>query len=368
MDIALGAFFNALLRRARLNGTLTLPGLIDAHVHLREPGATHKEDCRTGTAAALAGGFNTILDMPNNQPPLTNLEVLRCKQALFSTKALCDYGLFAGYDPRQPQALTALAPYVVGLKLYLDTTFASAALTSEALDAVFRDWPGPGPIAIHAESCSIPLALELAARHHQRLHVCHVPQPDDLLVIDRARQAGTQVTCEVTPHHLLLTTEDERRLGAFGRMKPPLLAPNLVDLLWQRLALVDIIASDHAPHTIAEKTGPEPAPGVPGLETTLPLMLQAVDEGRLSLDRLLELLHHAPARIYGLPFDSGQVEIELTSYTLPAAGYHTRCGWTPFAGKRALGIIRQVTLRSTVVYNDNQVLVRPGFGRNVVHN
>ncbi len=350
-----------------MNGTLTLPGLVDAHVHLREPGATHKEDCCTGTAAALAGGFTTVLDMPNNQPPLTDLEALRRKQALFSSKALCDYGLFAGYEPRQPQALTALAPYVVGLKLYLDTTFASDALTNGTLEAAFRDWPGPGPIAIHAGSCSIPLALELAARHHQRLHVCHVPHPDDLLVIDRARQAGTQVTCEVTPHHLLLTTEDERRLGAFGRMKPPLLAPNLVNLLWQRLDLVDIIASDHAPHTVAEKTGSEPPPGVPGLETTLPLMLQSVDEGRLSLDRLVELLHHAPARIYGLPPDSGQVEIELTPCTLPAAGYHTRCGWSPFSGKRALGIIRQVMLRGTLVFGDNQLLVNPGFGRDVMY-
>ncbi|MHB9033682.1 MAG: amidohydrolase family protein [Anaerolineae bacterium] len=346
--------------------SLTLPGLIDAHVHLREPGATQKEDSFTGTCAALAGGFTVIFDMPNNQPPPATVENLFLKQTLFAAKAVCDYGFFAGYDPAHHAELPSLASHTVGLKLYLDATFASSALLGDRLELVFRDWPGPGPIAIHAESATIPLALELAKRYRQHLHVCHVPHPNDLVVIDRARQSGIHVTCEVTPHHLFLTTEDANRLGAFGVMKPPLLAPNLVALFWQRLALVDIIASDHAPHTRAEKASGTPPPGVPGLETTLPLFLQAVDAGRLSLERMLELLHHAPARIYDLAEETGTVEVELSPVTLPQNGYVSRCDWSPFAGKQALGIVQEVTLHGQLVWHDGQLLARRGTGQDAV--
>lgn len=346
--------------------TLILPGLIDAHVHLREPGAIQKEDSFTGTSAALAGGFTVILDMPNTQPAPTTLDNLFCKQALFAAKAVCDYGFFAGYDPAHHSELVPLAKLTVGLKLYLDATFASSALLGDRLEPVFRDWPGPGPIAIHAESATIPLALELAKRYRQHLHVCHVPHPDDLVVIDRARQSGTHVTCEVTPHHLFLTSEDASRLGAFGMMKPPLLAPNLVALFWQRLALVDIIASDHAPHTRAEKASSAPPPGVPGLETTLPLFLQAVDAGRLSMERMRELLHDAPARIYDIPEETGTVEVELSPITLPQSGYLSRCDWSPFAGKQALGIVKEVVLHGQLVWHDGQLLAKRGAGEDIV--
>jgi len=349
-----------------LAAKVILPGLIDAHVHLREPGATHKEDSLTGTSAALAGGFTAILDMPNNVPAITSASELECKDRLFAAKAVCDYALFAGYTPQHHGELPVTARKAVGLKLYLDDTFASTALLTDTLEAVFRDWPGPGPIAIHADSLAIPDALKLAHRYQQRLHICHVPHPDDLLLIDNARQHGTVVTCEVTPHHLFLSTEDEARLGAFGRMKPPLLPPNQVALIWQRLHLVDIIASDHAPHTRTEKLGAAPPPGVPGLETTLPLLLAAVDAGRLSLEHLVDLLHNAPSRIYGLSADNGRVTVELERVLLPEAGYHTRCGWSPFSGRSALGIVREVSLRGTVVFADGRVLAAPGTGRNLV--
>jgi dihydroorotase-like cyclic amidohydrolase len=349
-----------------LGSHLALPGLIDAHVHLREPGATQKEDCSSGTRAALAGGFSTILDMPNNLPPLTDVATLNNKQTIFHAKAFCDYGIFAGYNPLHLAALISMAPHVVGLKLYLDQTFNGVPISATELEDAFRTWPGPGPIAIHAESHSIPFALELAQRYQQRLHVCHVPHPDDLLIIDSARQRGVQVTCEVTPHHLLLTTEDAPRLGAYGQMKQPLLSPDLVELIWQRLYLVDILTSDHAPHTRQEKEGFNPPPGVPGLETTLPLLLNAVDQGKLTLERFLEMAHNQPARIYGISSDTGEVEVEIDKpYVLPETGYVTRCGWSPFAGKQALGRVHQVVLRNTVVWQDGALLVNAGFGRDV---
>jgi len=343
-----------------------LPGLVDAHVHLREPGATHKEDIASGTVAALAGGVIGLLDMPNNTPPIVAEQAFLEKKMLFQQKAVSDYGLFVGFDGTQRAPLGALAPQAVGLKLYLDETFGDMTTAEpEALRRVFAAWPGPGPIAIHAESASIRVALRLAAEFGQRLHVCHVPHPADLEAIAAARQRGVAVTCEVTPHHLFLSTEDADRLGAYGRMKPPLVPPGEVQGFWQRLELVDLIASDHAPHTRAEKESATPPPGVPGLETTLPLLLRAVDEGRLTLARMIELTHHNPLRVYGLraPADS-HVTVEVgEAYRLPADGYRTRCGWSPFAGQWALGRVAQVRLRGQVVWQDGQCRAAPGYGQ-----
>ncbi len=346
--------------------TLVLPGLIDAHVHLREPGATHKEDIASGTSAALAGGVLGVLDMPNNRPQTASRLTLAAKLDLFAQKAVSDYGLFVGYDGHDLQALVEAAPAAVGLKLYLDETYGDMTIREPAsLAALFEAWPGPGPIAIHAESQAIRVAIDLAERYHQHLHVCHVPHPNELLRIESARQRGVVVTCEVTPHHLFLTGEDGQRLGPYGRMKPPLLSPADVQLFWRRLSLVDIIASDHAPHSMAEKDSPDPPPGVPGLETTLPLLLWAADRGMLTLERLQALTWHGPLHVFGLqpPADSA-VEIRIGQpYTLPSDGYRTRCGWSPFAGHPALGRVSRVRLRGQTVWESGRLLARPGYGR-----
>jgi len=345
---------------------LVLPGMLDVHVHLREPGAAHKEDIISGTAAALAGGVIGVLDMPNNAAPIVDQERFAAKRELFRRKALCDYGLFLGFDGHNLAPLLEVGGQAAGLKLYLDETFGDLTTREPAaLAQVFEAWPGPGPIAIHAESRSIPIALALARRYGQALHVCHVPHPADLLRIEEARQAGVRVTCEVTPHHLFLSAEAVSRLGAYAQMKPPLVSPAEVALFWQRLDWVDVIASDHAPHTREEKESAAPPPGVPGLETTLPLLLRAVDEGRLTLERAIALTYTNPLRVYHLrPPEDAAVEVELAErYRLPAGGYFTRCGWSPFAGEWALGRVERVRLRGRVVYAQGRVLVEPGYGQ-----
>lgn len=345
---------------------LTLPGLIDIHVHLREPGARHKEDILSGTRAALAGGVIGILDMPNNTPPTVAEDAFFLKRTRFQQQAVSDYGLFVGYDGEHLDPVLRLAPHAVGLKLYLDETFGHLTTREpRALAALFEAWPGPGPIAIHAESPTIAMALGLARRYHQALHVCHVPHPNDLPAIDAARQAGALVTCEVTPHHLFLDDTAVARLGAYAQMKPPLVSPDLVARFWERLDLVDAVATDHAPHTREEKESAQPPPGVPGLETTLPLLLGAVDAGRLTIERLVALTHTNPLRIYGLaaPEDSG-IDVEVGApYALPAEGYRTRCGWSPFAGHRAVGRVRRVRLRGEIAWEDGTCRVEPGYGR-----
>ncbi len=346
---------------------LKFPGMVDAHVHLREPGAAHKEDIYSGTVAALAGGVIGILDMPNNTPPITRPDRLAAKRRLFETRAVADYGLFAGSDGSSVDDVVAMAPEAVGLKLYLDETFGDLRNAEPAaLAALFEAWPGPGPIAVHAESPSILKAIELAERYGQRLHVCHVPDPDDLLVIDAARQGGVDVTCEVTPHHLFLSDDVVERLGALAVMKPPLVSAAQVALFWERLPLIDMIASDHAPHTLAEKALPNPPPGVPGLETNVPLLLAAVERGRLSYERMLELVYNAPLRVYGLvaPADS-EVSLDLSDgmYSLAGEGFNTRCGWSPFVGLEALGRVQSVRVRGRVVWEDGVLKAEPGDGQ-----
>jgi len=346
--------------------SLSLPGVVDVHVHLREPGARYKEGIRVGTEAALSGGVIAVLDMPNNVPPIVDEQTLEHKRKLFELKAVADYGLFLGYNGGSVDQLSKLGEEVVGLKLYLDETFGDmTTAVPKILNKVFEAWPGPGPIAVHAESHSIEIALTLAHRYHQRVHICHVPHADDLLRIDAARQHGVQVTCEVTPHHLFLSDEAVERLGAFAYMKPRLLSADEVELLWQRLDLVDVIASDHAPHTRAEKKSAQPPPGVPGLETLLPLLLRAVDEERLTLKRVIDMTCYNPLQIYNrrLPEDSS-VDVDLDKpYRLPTSGYRTRCDWSPFAGQWALGRAARVRLHGETVWEGGELLVSPGYGR-----
>jgi carbamoyl-phosphate synthase/aspartate carbamoyltransferase/dihydroorotase len=307
-----------------------------------------------------------VLDMPNNQPPILDRAALEAKTHRFASQAVADFGLFVGYVGGSLDDLLEAAPRAIGLKLYLDETYGLLTLGDlDALAPVFEAWPADRPIAIHAESPSIELVLGLALRYGQRLHVCHVPHPDDLLRIEAARQRGAPVTCEVTPHHLFLSTEDAARLGSYGQMKPPLCTPGEVELFWERLALVDLIASDHAPHTRAEKESAAPPPGVPGLETTLPLLLHAVGQGRLDIERLVELLCSNPVRAYGLKSPEGTATtVSLEGpYPLSREGYHTRCGWSPFGGKQALGRVHRVTVRDRVVWEDGCLLARPGQGR-----
>jgi len=347
---------------------LIMRGVIDSHVHLRQPGAEHKEDILSGTTAALAGGVIGVLDMPNTRPPTTDRLTFRQKEALFAHSAVSDYGLFLGLRAGITADTIDLATGSAGLKLYLNQTYGDLLLEGDTLHDIFMTWPGPGPIAIHAQSPDIARCLELARLTNQRLHVCHVPHPDDLIVIDRARQAGVRVTCEVTPHHLFLTDEAVQRLGAFAEMKPPLLPAALVERFWERLDLIDILATDHAPHTQAEKRGPNPPPGVPGLETLLPLMLQAVDEGRITRDRLEAMTYYNPIRIFGLtPPERASVEVDLSvRRELPFEGYVTRCGWSPFVGLPALGRVERVILRGQVAWEGGRVLAAPGSGQPMI--
>jgi carbamoyl-phosphate synthase/aspartate carbamoyltransferase/dihydroorotase len=348
---------------------IRLPGLIDPHVHLREPGATHKEDFDSGTAAALAGGFTAVLAMPNTQPPLTDDPSLKQAQDAARSKARCDYGIFLGAGADNVTTVSNLASQACGLKMYLDQTYGPLHL--EGL-AVLRDhiaqWPADRPLAVHAEGRSLAAALLITTLFERPLHVCHVSRKDEIALIRKAKEIGLPVTCEVTPHHLFLTADDVPRLGAGrGEVRPRLATASDREALWANLEVIDCFATDHAPHTLSEKDGEDPPPGFPGLETALGLLLTAVNEGRLTLDDLIARSHTNPRRIFELPLQRETfIEVDLGAvWEVRSSQMYTRCGWTPFEGMHLQGQVRRVTLRGQLAYADDEVLVPPGYGKDL---
>lgn len=351
---------------------LTLPGLIDVHTHLRVPGGEHKEDFATGTAAALAGGVTCVLAMPNTNPPISTPDALALARAAAARDARCDVGIYAGASAVDVALLPQLAPRAAALKIYLNDTFGKLRVDDvPTLVACFQTWPREKMIALHAEKQSVAVAIGLAVIYDRPVHFCHVSRREEIELIADAKGRGLPVTCEVTPHHLFLNETDAARLGPLGDMRPLLGTAGDVDALWAHLNdTVDCIATDHAPHTLAEKRSDAPPPGVPGLETSLPLMLSAVDGGRppfgrrLTIERLRALMHDNPRRIFGLPEQPDTfVEVEMTPWTIPAAGWRTKCGWTAFAGLRAGGRVSRVVLRGRAVVEDGAVLAAPGSGQ-----
>lgn len=345
---------------------LTLPGLIDVHVHLREPGGEHKEDYASGTAAALAGGVTCVLDMPNTTPPTTDAQRLANKQALARRGARCDVGVFVGASTDNAATVGLLAPHACALKIYVNSTFGPLRVEDPALlEQHIAAWPALRPIVTHSEGDVLPLVLELARRHNKPLHVAHVATRQEIELIVAAKERGQSVTCEVTPHHLVLSRDDLPRLGPFGDVRPRLASPDDRAALWQYLDYIDCVATDHAPHTLDEKRSANVPPGLPGLETTLPLLLTAVDEGRLTVERLIALTSTNPARIFGLPAQPDTwVEVEVgPRYRLSNVGLHTRCGWTPFVDVEVAGRVRSTVLRGTIVFDGAHVLAAPGSGR-----
>lgn len=362
------------------------PGLIDVHVHLRTPGGEHKENFRTGSMAALAGGFTTLLAMPNTQPPLVTNQEWRIAQNRAKNESLCDIFLFAGASADHIHQLPTLAQKAPALKIYMNETYGPLRVAGiEDMRRIVRAWPSSKPIAVHAENDAVAVAISMAAIYQRSMHICHVSREAEIELIADAKARGLGVTCEVTPHHLFLTEDDAKSLGPLGEVRPQLASQSDVDALWEHInTTVDCIASDHAPHTLMEKgVKPEtkigvasgragqpedetkssnpassaPPPGLPGLESTLPLMLTAAAEGRLSYERIVDLLYTNPMRIYHLP-EQPETWIEVdenASYTFPEHALYTKCGWSPFEGFRMTGRLIKVVFRGKEIFRDGKV-------------
>lgn len=340
---------------------ITLPGLIDPHVHLRDPGQTHKEDFYTGTCAALAGGYTTVIDMPNNQIAVTTKNVLTEKIKIARGKIVCDVGFHFGSLGDNLSEFPHVLDYVRGIKLYLNMTTGKFLIDKPKVEAIFKAWPGKKPILVHAEADVIHFVMELVKKTGKKTHVCHVSSQEELEPIINAKEKGFPVTCGVTPHHLFLTEDDVKKLGPFGVMKPSLKSKHDQKFLWKNLKYIDVIESDHAPHTKKEKG--EGVFGVPGLETTLPLLLTAKDEGKLTVDDIIEKCHVNPARIFNVKTNKNTyVEILNSSFIIRNSELKTKCGWSPFDGWKVRGKVVRVIIRGTQVFGNGKILAKPGSG------
>lgn len=340
---------------------IRLPGLVDSHVHLREPGATQKEDFASGTRAAIAGGYTLVLDMPNNPIPTISPETLQEKMDLAKGRIYADVGFHFGASSKSVQYFNQIQSEVFGLKVYMNPTTGDLLMENDSiLEEVFKNWPTDKPLMVHAEGETLQKAINLALKFNNKLHVCHISLAKEIELIKQARQERLKVSCEVTAHHLFLTDDDVKKLGPFGIMRPPLSSKEDQEALWQAISdgTIDIVASDHAPHTQEEKlTSEKPINGVPGLETTLPLMLTAVNEGRLTIERLIELTSTNPRKVFNIPEQLNTfVEVDPTiRYTLYAKRLYTKCGWTPFAGMKVTAKIKKVVLRGQLVYDGQNI-------------
>jgi dihydroorotase-like cyclic amidohydrolase len=350
-----------------MGNSIILPGLIDIHVHLRDPGQTHKENFFTGSSAALAGGYTRIFDMPNNAKPIFTAKDLDEKLESANRQIVCDMGFYFGSQGDNLSEFSEVISQVSGLKLYLNKTTGGYILDVNYLLKIFNAWGSSKPVLVHAEADVIDDVMRAVRETGQSTHICHVSCEAELKPIIAAKLEGLPVSCGVTPHHLFLTGKDTERLGVYGRMKPELKPQSDFDYLWDHFDQIDVVESDHAPHTIKEKQ--DGAFGVPGLETTLPLLLQAVRENRLTMKDIIEKCDVNPRKILGLKAENDtHIEVEPIEYKIRASDLKSKCKWTPFDGMTVFGKVKKVIIRSKLVYEDGKVLAKPGDGKLLIKN
>jgi dihydroorotase-like cyclic amidohydrolase len=351
---------------------IRLPGLIDPHVHVREPGQTHKEDWDSATQAALAGGVTMILAMPNTKPPIFDAATLDLALEAARQKARCDYAQFVGAGPDNANPLPMIASKAAGLKMYLDSTFGELRLDDMTLWMPhFQNYPKEYPIVLHSESRTMAAGILFAALYDRPIHIAHISLKEEVLLIKAAKERGIKITCEVCPHHLFLSKEDIPAISqghpGRGEVRPCLATKADVASLWTNMDVIDCFATDHAPHTLKEKDSDNSPPGFPGLETLLPLLLTAVDDGQLTIDDIVQKSVINPRKIFRLPEQlETWIEVdEEAEYEIRAADQLTRCGWTPFEGWKVKGKVRKVVLRGRTAFEDGNVLVESGYGENI---
>jgi len=366
--------------------SLILPGCVDAHVHLRDPGLTRKEDFPSGTRSAALGGVSTVADMPNTVPPVTTRVAFEEKAAALRGRAAVDYALYAA--PRSGSAVPRM-PDAIGFKVYMAETTGDLQIDEEAMEDVLeaagdadrlvvvhaedaRRFTRPARGGLEGHHMARPKESEVSAiqalgkmSRGARVHVAHVTCTEALDAVP----AG--VTKEATPHHLLL--DFRRDLKAFGKVNPPLRSPEDRGALWRAYVegRVDLVASDHAPHAIEEKEElfPEAPSGLPGVATSFPLLLRRVKAGDLALERLVETIAEGPARVLGI--EKGTIAVgrdadlvvvdprDVRRVTAKRVRY--ACGWTPFEGMEAC-FPEAVLLRGEPVVEDGEPAAE-GLGR-----
>lgn len=375
-------------------GLLLMPGGIDPQVHFREPGKEYKEDLGTGSRAAAKGGITSFLEMPNTDPPTTTQAALDEKFARAAQKCVVNYGFFIGATPNNVADVNSAAP-VCGIKIFMGSSTGTLLVNrDEDLERLFAN--GTRLIAVHAEDeariqarqaqfadrrdiavhseirdneCALlatEKALKLSKKYRRRLHILHLSTKDEVELLRRDKPAW--VTAEVIPNHLLLNTRDYEQRGSFVQMNPPIRTQADNDALWQGLhdGILDFIATDHAPHTLEEKQQPYPKSpsGMPGVETSMPLILTEMRAGRCTLAEVQKWMCWGPAVAYGIPrkgkimegWDADLTLVDIDTYRpVRNEDMFTKVRWSPFHGRELTGWASYTIVGGRIVYERGRI-------------
>jgi dihydroorotase len=359
-------------------GLHVLPGVIDSQVHFREPGLEQKEDLKTGADAAVLGGVTAVFEMPNTTPQTTTAASLADKIARAAGRMSCDFAFFVGATPENVEDLPELErlPGAAGIKVFMGSSTGSLLVEDDATlarvlrrirrrasfhaedeprlrarrDLRVRGDPSSHPVWRDPEAALLATTrlVRLARETGARVHVLHISTAEEMRFLAAHKDVAS---VEVTPNHLTLIAPDcYRRLGTYAQMNPPMRDASHAEVLWQGLTqgIVDVLGSDHAPHTRAEKdaTYPDTPSGMPGVQTLVPIMLDWVAKGRISLERFVDLTSAGPKRLFGIArkgriaagYDADFTVVDLKRRaTITNDWIASKCGWTPYDGVEVTG-------------------------------
>lgn len=382
------------IREVDAEGLTLLPGVIDPQVHFREPGLEHKEDLFTATCACAKGGVTSFLEMPNTRPLTTTQQALDDKLQRAQNKCLVNYGFFIGATAENLPDLLLANP-TPGIKIFMGSMHGQLLVDQqEVLEAIFakgkrliavhaedqarinqrrQEFAGIHDVAVHSQIQDNQAALlatqqvlKLSEKYQRRLHILHMSTAEEAELLRQHKPSW--VTAEVTPQHLFLNTSAYEKIGTLAQMNPPLRSPHDNEVLWQALhdGVIDFIATDHAPHTLEEKAQPYPnsPSGMPGVETSLPLMLTATAQGRCSVAQVVNWMSTAVAKAYGIPnkgaiapgYDADLVLVDLQTYRpVLREEILSKCGWSPFEGWNLTGWPAYTIVGGKLVYEKGKL-------------
>jgi dihydroorotase len=386
------------------SGLHILPGVVDSQVHFREPGLEHKEDLETGSRAAVLGGVTAVFEMPNTNPLTTSEATLADKVRRGSGRMHCDFAFWVGGTRDNARDVGELErlPGAAGIKVFMGSSTGDLLVEDdEGVASILRNTrrraafhsedefrlrerlgervegdPSSHPVwrdEIAALRCTERL-VRIARQTRARIHVLHISTAEEILFLEQHKDVAT---CEATPHHLTLSADDYARLGTLIQMNPPVRDSRHRDGVWHGISqgIVDVLGSDHAPHTLAEKAKPYPASpsGMTGVQTLVPIMLDHVNAGRLTLQRFVDLSSHGPQRIFGMArkgrivagYDADFTIVDMKRrQTITNAQAGSKAGWTPYDGKQVTGWPVGTMIRGRRVMWEGEI-VTPGQGRAV---
>jgi len=398
-------------RRMDLKEKWALPGLIDSHVHLRDQQLAYREDFQSGTSAAAAGGVTTVVDMPNNRPLTMSAETLMERMRLAESRILVNVAFNSALPSRASEVRSIVDAGASGFKLYLLQQLGGVNIDDD--EALLQAFKAIGktrvPISVHAEDKAVlenakkklqergrndlnafleahppeaeekavKNAADLALKSGAHVHICHVSSGLGLGAVLKAKGKGVKATCEVTPHHLLLTVQHLKKLGKLALEIPPLRTRRDVETLWQALQKgeIDTIGSDHAPHSLEEKQAEsvwDVKPGIVGLETTLPLLLTEVNRRRLTIEQLVALTCEKPAEIFHLKnrgtLQPGSfADITIVDFKreskIDASRFYSKAKFSPFDGWKVKGKPMKTFVNGQLIMDEGEIVAKPGIGR-----